>query len=390
MSKQTTAQEKENALQKKRKKETSQRSKRPLPVPDQLQADNQLLQQTMGNQALGQALGGGVQRQPEAVPDVNEILKRPITSVSSGGGEMAVQRIPNKKRRKNAREQEAAKIEAEKQAEYNKKHGWFGSETWSGKAASMFGYGESKRKDDGDMSQHEKEGTVGAWDEVAEEKAEKEDKADEAAIFDVKKITITLKEVEKEKEGDYGSAKAKGGLQANIEGVEGEAELEAQLGGGGKFVDKDFGWKVANGKLGVQAEAEGFLGAKAEAKGKAGVKYDKEKGYSAAAKGKASAFAGGELTGSTQVSIKAGDDTLISSTGKLGVTWGVGGEFQFNISWEGGKFSAGGKAKAAAGWGFSAGYNIEINTQTIAGKLWGWMKDFWSTLDDEEWEQMWV
>jgi len=386
VSKQSSSQEKESALQKKRKKEGEKGGKRPFTATDQLHADSQLLQQTMGNQAMGQALGGGVQREANEIDGVNQILNRRV----AGGGD--VQRVTNKKRRKNVREQEKAKIAAEKQKEHKAKHGWFGSETWSGKAAGMIGYGGSKREDDGDMAGYEKEKNVGSWDDKAQDKAEEEDKTDEAAIFDIKKITINLKEAEKEKEGTYGKAKAKGGLSANIEGVEGEAELEAELGKGGKFVDKNFNWNVSDGKLGWKTEADGFLGAKAGAKGKAGVKYDKEKGYSASAKGKASAFAGGELTGSTQVSVQANDKVLASATGKLGVTWGIGGEFKFNVSWEGGKFSAGGKAKAAAGWGFSAGYSVEINTQTIAEKLWGWMSTFSSVindLDDETMEQMW-
>ncbi|MEM7797617.1 MAG: hypothetical protein AAF633_00380 [Chloroflexota bacterium] len=359
----------------------------------QLKADQALLQARYGNVELNRLLDPAAARAEGNIDqDIASVAQRPLVPAvqRKGGGRKP---LPADK---GAREKEIKeKIKAgqrRRKAEKEADNGWFGKNTMLGKAAGMMGFskGEEEKKEDGfsvkrpnetdyegskvdgESEAEDEEKKYGAYaDEKLEkeiEQEEKESKEDEAKAFDIKKITINLVDLEGHKEGALGELDVKGGLKRNVEGYQGEAEIEWQFGQGGKLVRDKFPWDIENKVLTpkTSTEIEGFLGAKAG--GKASGEWTEQ---SVGAKGKASAFAGGELSGKTEIEFKSNGKNVGKASGTLGATWGIGGEFEFNVKWGEGKIRVGGKTKMSAGLGFSAGYELELNTKGI---VMNWLK----------------
>ena len=371
----------------------------------QLGADRALLQNRLGNSGVSRMLAPSEQNGVDSLGGIDQIMNRPLGSAS------AIQREPlpdDPKARQAAIRKRIAAGQKRRKEQKAADNGWFGKNTKLGKAAGWFGFNKSEGdKDDDDAGskidydgakfsgEHEedpgfvKEKEFGSWDQEAMDKEEEEEAKDEAEIFSIKKININLAEADGKTEGKLGEASGKTGAKGNVEGLEGEAEVEWQFGKGGKLVRDSFPWDIENNVLSTKTESaiEGFIGAKAEGNAKANFNRDD---YSAAAKGKISAFAGGTVESKTEVSISMGGKDAVKTSGTLGATWGVGGEFEFKVAWSGGSFTVGGKAKASAGLGFSAGYEVEINTKSIASTLWSWFSSLSEGLSDEDMEAMWV
>ncbi len=391
MSKQSTTQEQQARVLARKRREGTSQGPRPQTAPDQANADVTTLQRTLGNQTVGQMLGGSpVQRQPgeaRSLPhDLGQIMARPVAAAAptiqrKGPRRTAPASDPQKQK------EIADKIRDGQQKRHEAQHGWFGSQTRLGQAAGWMGWGRSTEEDKKETSslqvgaEGKKEEELKALDQEKQlfgEKEAEEEKTDETwKELLVKKLTINLAEVEN---AELLKGSAKGGIKANaVEGLQGEGEVEWQWGKSGKLVKDQYDFLGKQEKLKASSEVAGFAGAKGGAKAEASAKYDKEKGFSAAAGGKASAFAGASLEGKTDIVLKMGDKDVIKTTGKVGVTVGVGGEVEIKVSWEGGEFKASGNAKLAAGLGFELGYNISINVPTIASSLWSWASSFWST-----------
>lgn len=410
MSKQTTTQEQQaRVLARKRREATSQKA-RPQTAPDQANADVATLQRTLGNQAVGQMLGGTpVQRQPgeerSLQSDLGQILNRPVSPASHTP---SVQRTPP-----------AGGAAAPASQGWMASFGsWLSPSNWKkapddDEKKGLVGYEKAKKEED--LRERPKLGETGVGNQELVEENEKKQKEDEAEIFAVDKITINLYEadipqairpqglkgldemkgsvgtqgtglkagVEGKKGFGWGFGEAKGGAaaKASTEGLEAESNIEMQFGKGGKITTNN-PLKMGKGALESEtsAQIEGFAGAKGEAKGKAEAKYDKEKGFSAAAGGQASAFVGGSLAGKTEVNIKVAGVDVMKTSGTLGVTYGAGGEAKFNIAWKDGKFSMGGKMSASLGLGFTAGGELEITAPKVINNLASWAgSKIWGT-----------
>ena len=89
-------------------------------------------------------------------------------------------------------------------------------------------------------------------------------------------------------------------------------------------------------------------------------------------KGAASAFIGGAITISPQFRIvDANDQPLMAVTGTGGVTFGLGGSYEGEISFDGGMFKFSSKGKLSAGLGVSWGASAEVNLMPIYHLIFG-------------------
>ncbi len=402
MSKQSTTQEQQARVLARKRREATSQNARPQTAPDQLNADVATLQHTLGNQAVGQMLGGSpIQRQPgeeRSLPhDLGQIMNRPVVSAPR---KPTIQRAPP-----------AGGAAAPASQGWMASFGsWLSPSNW--KQAQDDDekkglVGSEAAKTETDLRERPKRGETGFGDQESVDAAENKQKEEDAEIFSVDKITINLYEadipqgkrperlkgldemkgsigtqgsslkagVEGKKGFGWGMGEAKGGAaaKANTEGLEAESNIELKFGKGGKITTNN-PLKMGKGALESEtsAQIEGFAGAKGEAKGKAEAKYDKEKGFSAAAGGQASAFVGGSLAGKTEVNIKVAGVDVMKTSGTLGVTYGAGGEAKFNIAWKDGKFSMGGKMSASLGLGFTAGGELEITAPKVINNLASW------------------
>lgn len=87
-----------------------------------------------------------------------------------------------------------------------------------------------------------------------------------------------------------------------------------------------------------------------------------ETGVKGGLKGKASAFVGGSVSISPQIRfLTASNAQLAQLTATGGVTYGLGGSYEGEISWEGGKLKIASKGKLAAGLGLVYGISGEID-----------------------------
>lgn len=277
-------------------------------------------------------------------------------------------------------------------------------QSWLGWAASKIGYGETGGQTEAKTTKDEKTGLSTTGDKlygeletklgdekVVEdlEKAEEDDKKDNAQIFSIKKITINLAEAKGKKEKELGGgvkaeAGGKAGLQASIEGLAGEAEVQVQIGTGGKKLANFSDWAIGNNHLKTGGALEGFLGAKGGGKLKTKLSAKGEKEVST----KLEAFAGAEINASTDILIKAGENELARAHGALGMTVGIGGEISGLIKFDKGTISIGGKAKLSAGLGISMTYKLEFNAIGISATLWNWASSWGSWAISPVWKAM--
>jgi hypothetical protein len=185
-----------------------------------------------------------------------------------------------------------------------------------------------------------------------------------------------------------GSGEAK--LVNKLDSYEGEGKVEMLLGVKHEAKSGDLGWEIEGHKLQGGGELAYMRGLMAEAAVKA--KYDLTTGDLSAA-AKAGAFAGVKTEGTVRVKYLAGGKDYGEAEGKVGISWGIGGELQGAITWKGGVLSMNTSGSFAAGPGLSYSYKLSLNTTNIVQaapgllwSLWQWMttvpegtteEDFW-------------
>ncbi|GEM_PF-3136460 len=167
-----------------------------------------------------------------------------------------------------------------------------------------------------------------------------------------------------ETEGEYGKGEVTGKLDINSNELKGEGKAGFLLGASDETKLGTLGWEseggnglVGSGKMESKVGIDSQLAAK--------IAYNLEK-MEGEASGKLGAFFGASTEGTVDIKLKAKGKDLATTEGKLGISYGVGGELTGFIKWDSGTLSFGNQGKLSAGLGFSYGYSVKIDTNAIA------------------------
>lgn len=317
-------------------------------------------------------------------------------SINSNSGVIQANRSKKQKRRQQQKQQQRQQQKKKQQEAQKERTEWLDRDdglktndafesSQAGKMVAGIGYEGFSKEEEPDLKKGANgwsttsDGLYGEkeWGEEKEldmlEKAEKEEKEENAQLLDIKKIVITLYEDKSKVEGHAMGVDAEMGrkveVKQNIEGFQGEAEVQMQVGKGGKWLKNFMDWGIGEQKLKGGGSVEGFVGAKASSKNKAKYSYSGEEAELAM---KNELFVGTEVSGKTELLIQSEGSELAKATGNLGLSLGLGGELSGLIKWDKGKFAMAGKAKIAAGLGITMGYNIEFNATGFMHTLYSW------------------
>jgi len=182
-------------------------------------------------------------------------------------------------------------------------------------------------------------------------------------------------------EGEMGSGEVSGKFESSAQELKGEGKASFLLGGSKETKLGSLGWG-ASGNHGVlgSGKMETKVGINSDLAAKIAYNLEKMEGE---ASGKLGAFFGAATEGTVDIKLKANGKDLATTEGKLGISYGVGGEITGFIKWDSGTLSFGNQGKLSAGLGFSYGYSVKIDTNAIAsatggaaksglGWLWSW------------------
>lgn len=190
--------------------------------------------------------------------------------------------------------------------------------------------------------------------------------------------------------GRSGQASGEGKVAHKTDSLEGEGKVEMLLGVKREANTGTFGWDVSGHKLQGDGKFTYRRGLMAEGELKA--KYDLTSGDLVAA-AKAGAFAGAKSEGTVTIKFLSGGKDYGAAEGKVGLTFGIGGEVRGAVSWSGGVLDISTGGDFAFGVGTSYHYKLSLNTTNLVQaapgllwSLWSWMttvpegtseEDFW-------------
>lgn len=182
-------------------------------------------------------------------------------------------------------------------------------------------------------------------------------------------------------EGGMGSGEASGKLESSAQQLKGEGKASFLLGASQETKLGSLGWgSGGNNSLLGSGKMETKVGINSDLAAKIAYNLEKMEGE---ASGKLGAFFGAATETTVDIKLKANGKDLTTTSGKLGISYGVGGEITGFIKWDSGTLSFGNQGKLSAGLGFSYGYSVSIDTNAIAsatgsaaksglGWLWSW------------------
>lgn len=184
-----------------------------------------------------------------------------------------------------------------------------------------------------------------------------------------------------ESEGEMGLAEASGKIESSAQELKGEGKASFLLGASQETKLGTLGWgaKGGNGVVG-SGKMETTVGINSDMAAKIAYNLEKMEGE---ASGKLGAFFGAATETTVDIKLKANGKDLATTEGKLGISYGVGGEITGFVKWDSGTLSFGNQGKLSAGLGFSYGYSVSIDTNAIASAagsaaqsglswLWSW------------------
>lgn len=185
-----------------------------------------------------------------------------------------------------------------------------------------------------------------------------------------------------ETEGAYGTGEASGKYESGPESMSGEGKAGFLLGATDETKFGSLGWQTTTGGgLVGSGKMENKVGLSSELAAKIAYNLQKMEGE---ASGKLEAFFGASTETSVDIKLKANGKDLATTEGKIGLSYGLGGEISGFIKWDSGTLTFGNAGKLSAGVGFSYGYSVKIDTNAIvstgaqtaksgASWLWSWI-----------------
>ncbi|GAB1422625.1 hypothetical protein MASR2M15_28620 [Anaerolineales bacterium] len=161
-------------------------------------------------------------------------------------------------------------------------------------------------------------------------------------------------------EGQYGQGEGQGKLETSSQGFDADGKASFLLGAAHESKSGTLSYKVGQHQLAGSGQMEGKLGLSADLALKLAYTAEKMGG-----EGKMAAFLGAATEGKTKIMIKSGGKDLFTTEGKLGMSFGLGGELSGRISWEGGVLNFAHDGKLSMGIGYSYGYSVSIDVNQL-------------------------
>jgi hypothetical protein len=184
-------------------------------------------------------------------------------------------------------------------------------------------------------------------------------------------------------EGEMGSGEASGKIESNSQELKGEGKASFLLGASQETQLGTLGWgSGGNNSVLGSGKMETKVGISSDMAAKIAYNLEKMEGE---ASGKLGAFFGAATETTVDVKLKANGKDLATTEGKIGISYGVGGEITGFVKWDSGTLSFGNQGKLSAGLGFSYGYSVSIDTNAIASATAGAAKSGMSWLWSWAW-----
>ena len=160
------------------------------------------------------------------------------------------------------------------------------------------------------------------------------------------------------------------GMQSSIKG-----QIKLLMGKSGEATsdEVDLVPLFGGGKVNVRGKGEISGGVKGELSGEGSLKYGSENGLEGGLKGGASAFVGTSIEVTPQVRlVDRGGKQLAGLTATGGMSLGLGGSYEGEISFAGGVLTYKSKSTVSVGLGLTWGVSAEINVNSLLAKLFGY------------------